>query len=65
MDEKKAIGSGLNGDVYRGELIGENGIKEVAVKQFTASKFTEALHEIINYSRLYESHPNVLALQAV
>ena len=32
MDEKKAIGSGMNGDVYRGELISENGIKEVAVK---------------------------------
>jgi hypothetical protein len=67
MDEKKALGTGLNDAVFPGVLFDKDGGKvcDVAIKQFPSLNFTSALQEILNNSRLYESHPNIVALRAV
>jgi hypothetical protein len=67
MDDKKALGSGLNDAVYPGVLMDQKGGKicDVAIKQFPGLNFSSALHEILNNSRLYESHQNIVPLRAV
>jgi hypothetical protein len=53
--------------VFRGKLFynKEKSECDVAIKQYPTTKFKEALHEIINNARLFESHPNVVGLRAV
>ena len=67
MDDKKALGSGLNDEVYPGVLMDQKGVKicDVAIKQFPGQNFSSALQEILNNSRLFESHPNIVPLRAV
>jgi hypothetical protein len=67
MDDKKALGKGLNDAVYPGVLLDQKGGKicDVAIKQFPGLNFSSALQEILNNSRLYESHPNIVPLRAV
>ena len=38
---------------------------EVAVKSYKSEKFTTALYEILNSSRLYEKHANLVDLRGV
>jgi hypothetical protein len=37
----------------------------VAIKQYSGEKVMNAIYEIINNSRITETHPNVVALRAV
>ena len=67
MDDKKALGSGLNDAVYPGVLLDQKGVKicDVADKQFLGLNFSSGLQEILNKSCLYKSHPNIVHLKAV
>lgn len=38
---------------------------KVAEKTFKPEKFDSALYEILNSSRLYEKHPNIVDLRAI
>ena len=57
----------MNNEIYSGSIQDSKKVEicEVAVKKFLPKKFYFALYELINNSRIYQSHPNLAALRGV
>jgi hypothetical protein len=56
LDSTQALGKGMNGVVYGGKLIYQEGKvqEDVAIKQYSGENVMNAIYEIINNSRIVE-----------